>query len=123
MTRPNQESSSSIACWHQTAIELWWHKGSATGFRRRLTNSQKEDKHTYYDICPWSADQRTIVFSSADASDLTIQHGDNLATRNGEVYLMDTENDEISKIADEALFTTHNGTHAMWHPKGKKVYF
>ena len=89
----------------------------------RLTNSQREDKHTYYDICPWSADQRYIVFSSADAQDLTIQHGDNLATRNGEVYLMDTENDEISKIADEALFTTHNGTHAMWHPKEKKVYF
>jgi len=25
--------------------------------------------------------------------------------------------------ADGALFTTHNGTHAMWHPDGGKIYY
>jgi len=58
----------------------------------QLTNSQGEDKHTYYDICPWSIDQAYIVFSLADAQDLTVHHRSNLATYDGEVYIMDTEN-------------------------------
>jgi WD40 repeat protein len=89
----------------------------------RLTNSQREDKHTYYDICPWSYDQKYIVFSSADLQDLTIQRGDNLATHNGELYVMDTENYEIRKVAEPTLFTTHNGAFALWHPRKHQVYF
>lgn len=90
----------------------------------RLTNSEWEDKHTYYDICPWSADQKYIVFSSGDPKYLTIPVGDNLATCGGEVYIMDTENDyAISKVASDGFFTTHSGTNAKWHPTEKKIYY
>lgn len=89
----------------------------------RLTNSQMDDKHTYYDICPWSADQKFIVFSSADPKSLTLQYGDNLASEKGQVYVMDTEKYELRKIADNAFFTTHTGAHPMWHPVQKKVYY
>ena len=90
----------------------------------RLTNSEMEDKHTYYDICPWSADQKYIVFSSADPRYLTIPIGDNLAACGGRVLLMDTENEyAISEVASDGFFTTHNGTNAKWHPQQKKIYF
>ena len=39
----------------------------------RLTNNNLEEKHTYYDINPWSSDERFILFSSARGEDLTLQ--------------------------------------------------
>jgi Tol biopolymer transport system component len=89
----------------------------------RLTDSQREDKHTYYDICPWSFDQKYIVFSSARLVDLTTPYGDNLSTNSGELYVMNTETYTLCKIADHTLFTTHNGAFALWHPRQHKVYF
>ena len=35
----------------------------------RLTNSDMEDTHSYYDISPWNHDRRFIVFSTARRSD------------------------------------------------------
>lgn len=89
----------------------------------RLTNSQMEDKHSYYDISPWSPDQKHIVFSTARVRDLTIKHKDTLATQRGQVYVMDTETFALTKIADNAFYNTHTGAFALWHPQQKKVYF
>jgi len=90
----------------------------------RLTHSEQEDKHTYYDINPWSWDQKYIVFSSANAEDLIpAPDGDTLVTDRGEVYIMDTDRYEITRIAEHAYYNTHSGTGAMWHPRAHKVYF
>jgi len=89
----------------------------------RLTNSEMEDKHSYYDICPWSSDGKYILFSTARAEDLTIPTRDLLTTNRGEVYVMDTETGELIRIATEANYTTHNGVFSMWHPREPKVYF
>ena len=89
----------------------------------QLTRSTQADVHTYYDISPWSADQRYIVFPSARAQDLTLEHRDNLATYEGEVYVMDTETFELTRIADRAFYTTHTGAHTMWHPTEHVVYY
>jgi Tol biopolymer transport system component len=97
---------------------------SATGRTiQRLTNSQMEDKHTYYDISPWSADGRLLAFSSAHPDDLKSAHRDSWATDRGEVYLMDTETFELRRIADDGFYITHTGTGAMWHPSGEKIYY
>jgi Tol biopolymer transport system component len=90
---------------------------------QRLTNSQMDDKHTYYDISPWSADARMLLFSSAYPDDLTITHGDSVATNRGYLYLMDTETFEVRQIAGDGFFTAHTGTGAMWHPSGQKIYY
>ncbi len=90
----------------------------------QLTDSQMEDKHTYYDISPWSTDQRYVAFSSGDPHYLSIQHRDNLAACGGEIFVMDTEDDyAISRVAGDAFFTTHSGAHAMWHPTALKLYY
>ena len=89
----------------------------------RLTNSQMEDKHSYYDICPWSPDRKYIVFSSAVPQDLTTHRGDLFVTDSGRVYVMDTENYEITQIAEGTSFNTHTGAFAVWHPTANRVYF
>lgn len=89
----------------------------------RLTNSQVEDKHSYYDICPWSPDGKYIVFSSAVPRDLTTHRGDLFVTGSGRVYVMDTGNYEITQIAEGTSFNTHTGAFAVWHPTENRVYF
>lgn len=91
----------------------------------RLTNSQIEDKHSYYDISPWSPDGKYLVFSSALPQDLGPNNtgGDNFVTSSGLIYIMDTENYEIMQIAKNTLFNTHTGAFAVWHPIENKVYF
>lgn len=89
----------------------------------RLTNSSTEDKHTYYDISPWSPDQNDLLFSSAHPADLTVAHRDTLATDKGKVYLMDLKSYEMRLLTDNAFYNTHTGTGAMWHPSGQRVYF
>ena len=89
----------------------------------RLTNSQMEDLHTYYDICPWSPDGRYVVFSSADRQDLTLPYDDYRASDKGRVHIMDTESFQIREIADHAYFDPHTGMFCMWHPGKLQVYF
>ena len=89
----------------------------------RLTQNDGEDKHAYYDICPWSSDQNYILFSTAKSEDLTTQVSDLWTTNRGEVYVMDTETCELKRIAENAYYSTHNGVFSMWHPKKPLVYF
>ena len=56
----------------------------------RITDSQRSDKHAYYDLCPWSPDGRHIVFSSADPKDLTEEGANIHWTQKGQVFVMDT---------------------------------
>ena len=90
----------------------------------RLTNSQREDKHTYYDICPWSPDQKQLLFSSADAKDLAPLSGhDTLASQTGIVYLMDTTSYAIRPLVSGAHYNTHTGVFSTWHPIRPQVFF
>ena len=79
----------------------------------RLTNSHMEDKHSYYDISPWSPDQKYILFSAANAQDLTLEHKDTLATHHGQVYIIDTKTYTLSKIAGNAFYNTHTGAFTL----------
>lgn len=89
----------------------------------RLTNSSMEDKHSYYDISPWRADQKYLVFSCADPADLTVKQKDTLATPKGQVYLLDMQTYALDLLAEPAFFNTHTGAFALWHPTRPLVYF
>ncbi len=89
----------------------------------RLTNGPLDDRHTYFDVFPWSPDGRHIVFSSARPEDTTVPLGDLLTTQHGQIYLMDTETFAFEKLADGAFFDTHTGSFTAWHPTGQGVFF
>jgi Tol biopolymer transport system component len=90
----------------------------------RLTRSSvMADRHTYYDVNPWSPDGRQIVFSSARVEDVTTPERDLLYTNRGAIYLMDAETFEISPLAPDAHYQTHNGAFTAWHPDGSAVFF
>jgi hypothetical protein len=89
----------------------------------RLTQSDQEDKHRYYDACPWNADQSLITFSSADPADLTTHSGDLWVTNNGRVYVLDTVTFELRQVAKGAYFNTHTGAGPLWHPLKNVVYY
>ena len=38
----------------------------------RMTQSDWHDKHTYYDVNPWSPDVKRIVFASCDPADIQV---------------------------------------------------
>jgi len=88
----------------------------------RITNSNKEDIHTYYDRCPWSQNGKYILFSSANTQNLSLQ-GNILATQKGEVYLIDMKTYKRIRIAENAFFHSHQGAETIWNFKKNKVYF
>jgi len=88
----------------------------------RITNSENEEVHTYYDRCPWSFDGRYILFASANPNDLSLQ-GNVRSTQNGAVYLMDTQTYRRIKIAERAFYHSHQGSEQVWNYKKNKVYF
>ena len=90
----------------------------------RLTQSDvMADRHTYYDINPWSPDGKQIVFSSAMVDDITVPVRDLLSTDRGALYLMDAETFAITWLTGDAHYQTHNGAYAAWHPDGKSIFF
>ncbi len=89
----------------------------------RLTLSGEHDKHTYYDICPWSPDGKILLFSSVSPEDLTESHRDTLASHKGRIYAMDTESFQLRLITENAFYNSHTGTQVLWHPNGEKIYF
>lgn len=89
----------------------------------RITDSRRSDKHAYYDLCPWSPDDRYILFSSADPADLT-EPGANIHwTQKGQVFVMDTRTFTRTLLAEGTYFQTHQGTFALWSPVKPWVYF
>ncbi len=98
--------------------------------KQRLTYTQLtasdsfESQHTYYDICPWSHDERFIIYSSVPTdSEWTPFGHDTLACRDGRVNVIDVGTRESREIAGSAIYLKHNGTFCMWHPKEHKIYF
>ncbi len=97
----------------ETGREIW-----------RLTNSATmADRHAYYDINPWSPDGSRIVFTSAPVQDIVTPIRDLLSSKKGVVYLMDSRAFEISYLAGDGLYQTHNGAFPIWHPSGRSVYY
>jgi Tol biopolymer transport system component len=97
---------------HKTGQTFW-----------RITNSVREDRHTYYDLCPWSPDGRYIVFSSASSADLTTPGANIMTTRKGRVCVLDEESYTRKELAFDTFYQTHNGTPAVWSPTGRRIYF
>lgn len=89
----------------------------------QLTNHpERESQHTYYDICPWSADGRHLLFSSSPIAATWAPFGhDTLASRAGRVNLLDTATHEIREVADGAIYLRHCGTFALW--QGRRIAF
>lgn len=77
----------------------------------RLTHSPYNDKHTYYDVSPWSSDGSKIVFTSA------LPH-----TRDATVYVMDADGTNIRAVGTGDSFSMHTGAFPMWGPDGT-LYF
>jgi hypothetical protein len=90
---------------------------------QRLTHSAMDDKHSYYDISPFSPNGRQLLFSAAYPADLTEVHNDTLATNKGQVYVMDTATYALRLLADHTFYNSHTGSFALWHPLEPKVYF
>jgi hypothetical protein len=87
-------------------------------------NVALESQHTYYDICPWSYDERFIVFSSAPVTAAWTPFGhDTLACRAGRVNVIDTETLEIRELTAQAVYLKHGGAFCMWHPKKHEVFY
>lgn len=90
----------------------------------RLTQSELEDKHTYYDICPWSHDGRFILFSTARGSEVTKPFAhDTLFTDNGTVCVIETATWEIGEVAHGVLYQAHPGAFCMWHPRALRAIY
>lgn len=91
----------------------------------QLTRSSKlESQHTYYDICPWSHDERYLVYSSVPVDGEWTPFGhDTLACRDGRVNVLDLSSGETREVAGGAVYLKHGVTFCMWHPKKHKVYF
>ncbi len=77
----------------------------------RLTHSPYNDKHSYYDISPWSPDGSRIFFTSALPG-----------TRDATVYVMDADGTNIRKVGEGDSFGMHTGAFPMWGPDGT-LYF
>lgn len=77
----------------------------------RLTRSAYNDKHSYYDISPWSPDGSLIFFTSALPGE-----------RDATVYVMDADGTNIRAVGDGDSFSMHTGAFPMWGPDGT-LYF
>ena len=87
-------------------------------------NDTLESQHTYYDICPWSHDERFIVFSSAPVDGEWVPFGyDTLACREGRVNVIDTETMQIQELTQGAVYMRHGGAFCMWHPAKHKLFY
>ncbi len=87
-------------------------------------NDTLESQHTYYDICPWSHDERFIVFSSAPVDSEWADFGhDTLACRDGRVNVIDMASTQIQELAGNAVYMRHSGAFCMWHPTKHKVFY
>jgi hypothetical protein len=100
--------------------------GSTAGhsITQLTAHPELESQHTYYDICPWSHDERFIVFSSARRSGRWREIGlDGLASDSGTVNLLDTATMEITQVIDQAIYLRHGGTFCMWNPLRHRFYY
>ncbi|MFP4250873.1 MAG: carbohydrate binding domain-containing protein [Armatimonadota bacterium] len=77
----------------------------------RLTHSPYNDKHSYYDVSPWSPDGSKIFFTSALPGE-----------RDATVYVMDADGTNIRKVGEGDSFSMHTGAFPQWGPDGT-LYF
>ncbi len=77
----------------------------------RLTHSPYNDKHSYYDVSPWSPDGSLIAFTSALPG-----------TRDAKIYVMDADGTNIRQVGEGDSFSMHVGAFPQWGPDGT-LYF
>lgn len=97
----------------KTGREIW-----------KITAGPLEDKHTYYDVSPWSFDGRYITFGTADSNDLDEPWSvDMVSTTKGRLGLIDTASWEVHEFADNVFYESHAGSWGMWHPKRLELFY
>lgn len=92
---------------------------------QQLTASDAwESQHRYYDICPWSHDERFILFSSAPTNAAWTPFGhDTLACLEGRINLIDTQDMRIAEVAGPAAYLKHGAAGCIWHPTRHRIYY
>jgi len=78
----------------------------------RLTRSDRNDKHSYYDSPAFSPDGRYIVFSSAEPGQ-----------RIGDIYLANSDGTNIRRLAGSATFNMHTGALPWWDADGEHILY
>jgi len=89
----------------------------------RMSHSPYHDKHTYYDICPWSPDGTQIVFSSVHPSHLPEPRQSVAKTDKGNIFIMTLTDLSMRWLVGECHFNTHIGCFPMWTPDGKYIIY
>ncbi len=79
---------------------------------RRLTRSPRHDKHSYYDVSPWSPDGKRLVFTSAEPG-----------ARASEIWIMNADGSGRKRVATNGTFSMHTGAFPQWGADNHTVYY
>ena len=78
----------------------------------RLTQSNWNDKHSYYDSPAFSPDGKYIVFSSAEPGQ-----------KIGDIYLLNSDGTNIRRLVGLSTFNMHTGALPWWDADSKHVLY
>jgi len=78
----------------------------------RMTESEMNDKHGYYDWQSWNPEMTKIVWSSGKPDG-----------NRGAIYLMDADGSNIRKIVEDTPYGMHTGCKQRWSRDGKYIEY